>query len=180
MRALYINTCGDVIKLKLFNQFMMIKEVNIEAKKNASQYIMPNVKKIIGHKKIDEVYVVTGPGSFTGVRLGITIAKTYAYLKNIPIKTITTLDEVAVSIKVQQKTVAIKEKNGFFVAKYNGMKVIDNCLYLSNEEFELNKENFYSEVPINYRKVFKYLKSKEKENPHTIKAEYVKTIEALK
>ena len=36
-------------------------------------------------RDIDKILVVTGPGSFTGVRIGVTIAKTYAYLNKIDI-----------------------------------------------------------------------------------------------
>ena len=39
-------------------------------------------------KDIDKIIVVNGPGSFTGIRIGITIAKVYAWSLNIPITTI--------------------------------------------------------------------------------------------
>lgn len=40
---------------------------------------------------IDEVFVGVGPGSYTGVRIGVTIAKMIAYLNEIPLKTFSSL-----------------------------------------------------------------------------------------
>ena len=41
--------------------------------------------------------MVNGPGSFTGIRIGITIAKVYAWSLNIPITTISSLEAMAIS-----------------------------------------------------------------------------------
>jgi tRNA threonylcarbamoyladenosine biosynthesis protein TsaB len=46
---------------------------------------------------IDKILVVNGPGSFTGIRVGITIAKTYAWGLKKDITTVTSLEAMAIS-----------------------------------------------------------------------------------
>lgn len=45
--------------------------------------------------EIDTIYVVTGPGSFTGIRVGLTIAKTYAWALNKKIVPISELEVIS-------------------------------------------------------------------------------------
>ena len=47
-----------------------------------------NVNRLIrelGVTKFDAVAVVTGPGSWTGIRVGLAVAKAFAYAQNIPL-----------------------------------------------------------------------------------------------
>ncbi len=44
---------------------------------------------------IDKIFVVNGPGSFTGIRVGLTVAKTMAYTLNIPIVSVSSLEVMA-------------------------------------------------------------------------------------
>ena len=47
-----------------------------------------NVNRLIrelGVKKFDAVAVVTGPGSWTGLRVGLAVAKAFAYAQQIPL-----------------------------------------------------------------------------------------------
>ena len=39
----------------------------------------------LGVKKFDAVAVVTGPGSWTGIRVGLAVAKAFAYAQQIPL-----------------------------------------------------------------------------------------------
>ena len=64
--------------------------------------MFPAIKELIDEQKLDEIIVVNGPGSFTGVRLGVTIAKTLAYTLNIPIKTISSLEVSSISNNAQK------------------------------------------------------------------------------
>ena len=56
----------------------------------SSQTLLPLIAKILGQKKIklteiDEIKVNTGPGSFTGLRVGISVANTLGWILNIPV-----------------------------------------------------------------------------------------------
>ena len=46
--------------------------------------INPLIKEL-GTDHFDAVAVVTGPGSWTGIRVGLAVAKAYAYVRGIPI-----------------------------------------------------------------------------------------------
>lgn len=51
-----------------------------------------NVNRLIselGVAKFDAVAVVTGPGSWTGIRVGLAVAKAFAYAQKIPVITLT-------------------------------------------------------------------------------------------
>lgn len=183
MKTLYINTCGIDIIIKLFKKNRIIREERVNGQKNNSQFIMPTIKKVLLDDMPDAILVVIGPGSFTGVRLGVTIAKTFAYVKNIPIRTVTTLEELSVSTRGQEKIVSIKENNGYFVGKFNkNNDLIDEYLYFSNEEYNNyllnNKVNICKKI--NYKNVIKHANKKQSLNPHIVKPAYVKVIEALK
>ena len=97
MKTVFIDTHFNDILIVLYNDGLVVDKCEVINKKNNSEYIFPSLVKVIDKVKLDNIIVVTGPGSFTGVRLGVTIAKTLAYTLNIPIRTITSLECMAIS-----------------------------------------------------------------------------------
>lgn len=182
MKSLYINTCSQNIIIKFLKNNKILREESIGGQKNNSQFIMPLIKKILADETPESIIVVIGPGSFTGVRLGVTIAKTFAFVKNIPIRTITTLEEIAISTKGTEKLVSIKENNGYFVGHFDKHNILmEDYSYYSNQEYEeFLKNNVIKNNKLDYKKIIKHALKKETVNPHTIKPAYVKVIEALK
>lgn len=183
MKNLYINTCGKDVIIKLFNKHKILREETVIGQKNNSQFIMPTIKKVLTEDLPDGIIVVIGPGSFTGVRLGVTIAKTFAYVNNIPIKTINSLEETAVSIRGKDKIVSIKENNGYFIGHFDKFNnSVEENFYLSNEDYlKYCKDNkVLNNIKINYSNVVKFVLKKNAVNPHSVKPIYVKVIEVLK
>ena len=177
MNTLFIDTHLWDIIIILLHDGLVVKKEEVKNKKNNSEYIFPSIVKVIDGIKLDEIIVVNGPGSFTGVRLGVTIAKTLAYTLNIPIKTITALEVMAISN--EKNYVAFSDNNGYYVGKFNDNKtLIDDYAYLSDNEFtKLNKDNTYSlDYEIAAEKVYKFLKTREPENTHQVKPIYIKKI----
>ena len=84
MIKLFIDTAASQIILGLSQNDTILKEINEENDHQLSVRIFPLLDQLfqdanISPKDVDEIVVVTGPGSFTGVRIGVTIAKTYAW-----------------------------------------------------------------------------------------------------
>ena len=68
--------------------------------KDMSSKIMPVIDEAfrvskIKPRDIDKIFVVNGPGSFTGIRVGLTVCKTMAYVLNIPIILLSSLEVMA-------------------------------------------------------------------------------------
>lgn len=183
MKTLYINTCGKDVIIKLFKKNSIMREVTISGQNKNSQFIMPTLKKVVKNDIVESIVVINGPGSFTGVRLGVTIAKTFAFVRNIPIRSITSLEECAISLKNKEKNVAITENNGYYTATFDAdNKIINDYAYYSNKEFaELNVDKKYViNTEINYEKVIAFALKQDDHNPHYVNPIYVKLIEALK
>ena len=71
MRILAIETSNDACGAALIENGNISAEKNIILPKNSSSEIFGIVEKICGNKKISAVAVDTGPGSFTGIRVGM-------------------------------------------------------------------------------------------------------------
>ena len=78
-------------------------------------------------KDIDEIYVTTGPGSYTGERIGLTIAKTMSVLnKKLKVYTISTLQAMCLAHQ-DEVTIALLDakNNAYFYGKYLNNKEVE-------------------------------------------------------
>ena len=77
------------IKVWLIDPRAKLKD-QVAAKQLGSQILLPSIIKILKKNKkslgdIDEIQVAQGPGSFTGTRVGVSVANALAYALNIPV-----------------------------------------------------------------------------------------------
>lgn len=177
MKTLFIDThLNDIIVILLDNGKPVDKREVIN-KKNNSEFMFPAIKELIEGQKLDEIIVVNGPGSFTGVRLGVTIAKTLSYTLNIPIKTISSL-EVS-SISNSTKKVSISDGNGCYLGEFDdNWKPTKEYIYVNNSDFT-NMENsgeYIDNYKMDIEKVYKFLKNVNPVNVHSVKPLYIKKI----
>ena len=191
MTSLFIDTHDKDINIVLYKDGLILDKNIKESERHHSDYIMPMLKEILDRNEltvhdINEIYVVNGPGSFTGVRLGVTIAKTLAFTLNVPIKTITSLEMYAISENTtEDKLVIIDDLKGVFGAKFDkDNNIIDEYFYKSNDEYKsyLDNQDKYTIVNnnIDFNKVYEYMKTKEEITPHKVNPIYIKMIEANK
>lgn len=180
---LFIDTHFNDVIVILSENGRILKEKKIFNEKENSRVIMPLIKKMLKNRLPESITIVNGPGSFTGVRLGVTIAKTLAYTLNVPIYTITTLECIAINVESNEKIVGFSDKNGYYIGIFNkDYKVIGEFEYLSNSEFEEFSKNHVVNinVNINYEKVINYALTKTPINPHEVNPLYVKKLDVEK
>lgn len=85
-------------------------EINLNISFNHSDTLMSSIDtlfKLSSYKKadIDKIAVSIGPGSFTGLRVGLATAKALAYSLNKPIIGVNTLDFIALNIPETNKKI---------------------------------------------------------------------------
>lgn len=178
MKTLFIDTHLFDINISLYADDKLVKQELVTDKKQNSIYLMPSIEKILAEECYDQILVVSGPGSFTSVRLGITVAKTLAYTQNIPIKVLSYFDLMNLSSDDKAHIFGISDGNGYFLAKYANNKLIDEYFYLNNPDYLKYQQDkiVETDVSINMEKVLRALDSIEATNPHAVKPLYVKLI----
>ncbi len=184
MYTLYIDTHFINLVVALIKDDILIEEKVLESNKH-SENTINLIKSVLDDNNITiddikEVIVINGPGSFTGVRIGVVIAKILGFTKNIKIKVITYLE--ALSLKYNEDVIiGIKDRNGAFIGEFDRFhKLAKDYYYLSNAELKTCKEKIIFDDSVNIDLVYKYLKCKNAINPHMIKPLYVKKIEVDK
>lgn len=184
MYTLYIDTHFINLEMILLKETEIISHKIIESNKH-SEFTVNLLKEILEENNlkvedINEIIVINGPGSFTGVRIGVVIAKIIGYTKNINIKPISYLE--ALSLNYDRDIIlGINDKNGVFVGNFNkNHELKEDYFYLTNKELENYPEPITMDDKIDIIKVYTYLKDKESINPHLLKPLYIKKIEAQK
>ena len=190
MYTLFISTYDKLINISLLKDGKLKSTIEEISKQNHSILVMPMIDNILKSNKIttsdlNEIIVVNGPGSFTGVRIGVVIAKTLAYTLNIPIKTITSLECILVSTKGNNNKLAtISDTKGRYVGYFNkDNELLEEFKYLKSSEFEeyiKDKEEYLiTDNLFDIESIYNYLKDKDSINPHLVNPIYIKGIDSL-
>ncbi|MCC5896119.1 MAG: tRNA (adenosine(37)-N6)-threonylcarbamoyltransferase complex dimerization subunit type 1 TsaB [Alkalibacterium sp.] len=84
MKILGIDTSNQVMSVALVEDSTLLVERVVNIKRNHSIQLMPAIEALFKEAgwepgDIDRVAVSKGPGSYTGVRIGVTVAKTLAF-----------------------------------------------------------------------------------------------------
>ncbi len=100
MKVLAIDTSTFVMGVALVDEDKVLGEVITNLKENHSIRLMPAVDKLmkdagVHPKELQKVVVAHGPGSYTGVRIGVTTAKTLAWTLGIPLVGVSSLEVLA-------------------------------------------------------------------------------------
>lgn len=203
MKILYIDTSSNYLYSAIAEDENILAEVKEEFGQSLSEEALPKIvtlfeKTNLNPKDIQKIIVVDGPGSFTGIRIGITIAKVYAWSLNIPITTIKSLEAMAVSSDSKKIHIPmINARRGYVYAAIYGVenevilkpqhielkelqkeieKLSQDYEIISNDEFDTEfKKESYSP---NFSKIIMQFKDRENINPHAVNPEYLKLTEA--
>lgn len=100
MKVLAIDTSNSILGIALIDGNQVMGEYITNLKKNHSVRVMPAIETLLKDcdtvpKELDKIVVAKGPGSYTGVRIGVTIAKTLAWTLSIPLSGVSSLEALA-------------------------------------------------------------------------------------
>lgn len=112
MRLLAIDTSSNLLSLALFNNQNIIAFENNQSQMQHGVLLLPKIKELLASnqvtaKEVDGIIIGMGPGSYTGLRIGVTAAKMWAVSQNIPVYPVSSLAVMALSVDPSDKKVAI-------------------------------------------------------------------------
>ena len=202
MKIFYVDTSSDYLYSGIVINDTLVSECQEKLGKDLSKEALPRIisafnKANITPKDLDKIIVVTGPGSFTGIRIGVTIAKIIAWSLNIPIVPISGLTAMAISNKQEGYSMPLIDARRGFVygALYdNDINPIIDDIHIPLDELT-KKSHDYSPITVitnnkieteynissyepDILKIVTYFKNKEGLNPHMINPIYLKKTEA--
>jgi tRNA threonylcarbamoyladenosine biosynthesis protein TsaB len=102
---LYIETATDVCSVALSKGAEIIGLKEEAGGNNHAKHLLPFVDEVLKQagivmKEINGVAVSIGPGSYTGLRIGVSTAKGIAYTAGIPVMAVSTLESIAQGAKM--------------------------------------------------------------------------------
>lgn len=202
MRYLFIDTSTHDLTIAISSSDEILSISTSNNTNEHSKYALTELKSTFDEAglkpdEIDKVMVINGPGSFTGVRIGVTIAKTYAWALKKEIIPVSSLLAFALGYDGYDYYVSAIDarRDCVYAAVYNNN--YDNVLeeqYISidklNDFIATLKGNVivigdiningYNNVPIkiDVLKIVQHFKDGQPVSPHSLNPHYLKRVEA--
>lgn len=200
MRYLFVNTAVSVSSVALIEDRKVVSIAEEKNSNDLSSKIFFMIDKVFQDGKckpqdLNKIFVVTGPGSFTGIRIGLAIAKTMAWTLKIDLIPISTLEMLATSEKESTMIVSLIDarRNYVYAGVYdhNLSPVIDEQYILLDDLLEKissiktvfvsydHFENLDIKTPtIDYLKIISKHENDIVVNCHSVNPVYLKLTEA--
>jgi tRNA threonylcarbamoyladenosine biosynthesis protein TsaB len=114
-KLLAIDTSTAVLAMALLQEGKVVDEVHVSAERNHSIRLVPNIQervKALGWsmRELEGIAIGQGPGSYTGVRIGVTVAKTMAWTLGLPLAGGSSLEALAYSYRLYGEPTANKSE----------------------------------------------------------------------
>ncbi len=132
MYTILMDTSNQQLMIGIADNHEILASEQIKALKQQSEIAIPHLGKLmeqvgIDFDQVDTMVITQGPGSYTGVRIAMTIAKTLAATMPIRLKAISSLE----MLSYDKKAISLIDARGkkAYVGIYNhGEIVLEDCL----------------------------------------------------
>lgn len=138
MYTIILDSSNTILCVALAKNNLIIDEISYEAWQRQSELMIPELSKILDRNKIQkedisEVIVANGPGSYTGVRIAVTIAKTLGVTLGINVYAISSL-EAQKLCKIPTICLINARSNRSYIGVYKDNEVILSDRIMKNDE----------------------------------------------
>lgn len=145
MKILTFDTSLDKTYVTLSENEKILADIIVENhdEKYHSAYLIPTIVNILKNnnilmKDINVIGTNVGPGSFTGIRACVTVARVFAQQLNIPLVGVSSLEILSHINTSDLKTVVVLDarKNQFYTALYEGNKELSSPKLTNADELK--------------------------------------------
>lgn len=104
MKILAIDTSNKAMSVAVTDNGEVLGETTLNHARSHSGQLLPVIEQLMSQSGVeptalDRVVVAAGPGSYTGLRIGVTTAKTLAYTLNIQLVGVSSLAVLAANVR---------------------------------------------------------------------------------
>ncbi len=196
MKFLFIDTSTLYLNVAIIDNNTIVFNHKEKVEKDMSSKIIPIIDEGFKNcsfsiKDINKIFIVNGPGSFTGIRIGVTVAKTIAWTLKIDLIPLSSLEFIASTASNKKYLVPMIDarRGNVFAGIYD--QELNNILpdeLISYEQLSKKINENYEQISYHLENSIKpdgdILKVINKHlfdksvNPHTLKPNYLKLTEA--
>lgn len=146
MKSLVLDTSNRYLVVAIYVDGQQLACIQEEGSKRQSENAIPYIEKLMNAHDMelfdfDEIIVTRGPGSYTGERVGLTIAKTLKTVHPVDVKMISSLQAYAGTMG---KKIAVLDARShkIFVAAYVQGQLLDEEKMIEIDDFENWKQSY--------------------------------------
>lgn len=195
---LYLDTSGPFMHLALYGD-RLIDKYEINSSKDLSTIAVSKIKEFLNKNEIEMkdisiIFLVNGPGSYTGTRIGATFAKVSSWALNIKVIEVSSLEVLLSSVEednvvaiidarrantwAQAKVGGINESLGHFIKLEELISKFppENFTYITNAQNKLDIN--YQVIKPHYEKIINKYINRNETPTHLIDVNYLKKTEA--
>ncbi len=138
MVSLLLDSSNTSLSVGIEKDGVLIGFTSYEAWQRQSEYMIPEINKLmenlhVNRSDFDKIVCAIGPGSYTGVRISLTIAKTMSLALSIPIYPVSSLRVLKDFDKPSICLINARSNRSYF-GVYQGDKVIVSDTIKTNDE----------------------------------------------
>lgn len=150
MLTLCIDTAYKYLSLALIRDDQLLCGIDEECFKHQSEMIFIKMQELfenagIRPNDIDSICISEGPGSYTGVRIAMTIGKVIAAVNNIDLYTISTLRLYANGESDTMVILDARAKRAY-VGLYDGINLVVEDQVCELDKIDLSDHNLYGDL----------------------------------
>ena len=150
MATLLLDSSNTSLSVGIENNGLLIGFTSYEAWQQQSEFMVPEIDKLmsklnIKKEDLSKIICSIGPGSYTGVRIALTIAKTIFLAVSIPIYPVSSLRVLKDNDKPSICVINARSNRSYF-GVYQGKEIIVEDTIKTNDEVKeyINKHPEYS------------------------------------
>ena len=138
MYTLLLDSSNTSLAVGLAKDNVLLETIIYEAWQEQSEHMIPEIDKLltkyqVKNEEILDVMVGIGPGSYTGVRIALTIAKTIAVALNVPVYPVSSL-KILKSGNKPSICVINARSNRSYIGVFEGEKTLVSDQIMTNDE----------------------------------------------
>ena len=138
MYTLLLDSSNTSLAVGLAKDNVLLETIIYEAWQEQSEHMIPEIDKLLSkyqvkNEEIKDVMVGIGPGSYTGVRIALTIAKTIAVALNIPVYPVSSLKILKNGNKPSICVINARSNRSYIGVYQADQTLVDDCIMTNDE-----------------------------------------------